>query len=445
MPDGDEGLPQDPDQLRESLSLIHPVDLAELLDDVDIDERVRIFGILDSEKAAQVLAAMPHDYKAEIVGRMGEERLGPVIDRMSDNAVADVLDLLPAHKEKALLKQVESGHANDIRNLRQYDERSAGGRMTRNFVTVPDTFTSGEVLKAIQGSVDSHTVDFIYVVGADGRLRGVISLPKLMIHPPHTPVTQFMRREVSFVGPQTDQEEVARLAQKYHLRHVPVVDNDQRLVGVVTLQDIIEVIKNEASEDIMKLAGAEHVDPMRATFLARLNSRLPWLAAAMSIELGLAWIMKAYEHSLTTTALTYFIPIIMAMGGNVGLQSSTTVVRGLATGSISPGRMMRVVFSEMRLGLVIGLMAALLTGAMAWLMNVGHVQVYSLSFIVLCSMFLSMSIASTMGAFTPLLLHRMKIDPAVSSGPFITAVNDLVNVTLYLTLATLMLTKLDQP
>jgi magnesium transporter len=445
MVEGDEGLPQDPEQLRETLALIHPVDLADLLDDVDLEERVRIFSVLDADKAAQVLTAMPHDYKIEIVDRMGEERLGSVIDRLPDSAVADILDHLPAHKEKSLLQQVERGHADDIQNLRQYGDTTAGGRMTRNFVTVPDTFTSGDVLKAIQGSVDSHTVDFIYVVDPAERLRGVLSLPKLMIHPPQTPVTQFMRKEVTFVGPGTDQEEVARIAQKYRLRHVPVVDGEQRVLGVVTLQDIIEVIKNEASEDIMKLAGVEHVDPMRATFLARLRSRIPWLAGAMVIELGLAWIMQAYDQALTATALTYFIPIIMAMGGNVGLQSSTTVVRGLATGSITPGRMARVVFSEMRLGLVIGFMAASITGAMAWIMTRGQAQIVELSGIVLTSMFLSMSIASTMGAFTPILLHRMKIDPAVSSGPFITAVNDMVNVTLYLSLASLLLTRLHTP
>jgi magnesium transporter len=439
MVEGDEGLPRDPQELRETLAPIHPVDLADLLDDVDLEERVRIFEALDPEKAAQVLAAMPHDYKIELVDRIGEERLAPVIDRMPDSAVADIIDRLPAHREKALLDKVEREHADDIQKLRQYDEKSAGGRMTRNFVTVPETFTAGEVIRAIQGSVDSHTVDFIYVVDDPGRLRGVFSLPKLMIHPPQTPVTAFMRKDISFVGPQTDQEEVARIAQKYRLRHVPVVDNDMRLLGVVTLQDIIEVIKHEASEDIMRLAGADHIDTLRATFLARLKSRIPWLSAAMGIELVLAWVMKAYDRALTATTLTYFIPIIMAMGGNVGLQSSTTVVRGLATGTITPGRMLRVVASESRIGLAIGMLAALITGGMAWLMTRSESQAVTLSLIVLTSMFLSMSIACTMGALTPLLLHRMRIDPAVSSGPFITAINDMVNVTLYLTLASLLL------
>ncbi|HYF00168.1 MAG TPA: magnesium transporter, partial [Planctomycetota bacterium] len=359
-----------------------------------------------------------------------------------DYAVVDIIDYLPAHKERSVLSRFEQEKREDVEQLREYPANTAGGRMTRNFVTVPETFTAGETIKAIQGSVDSHTVDFIYVTDDQGRLQGVVSLPKLMIHRPDEPVARFMRRDVTFVGPATDQEEVARLAQKYRLRAVPVVDNDMKILGVVTLQDIIEVIRSEANEDIMKLAGAEHVDPLRAPFVTRLRARMPWLAAAMVIELGLAWIMAGYGETLDgARALAYFIPIIMAMGGNVGLQSSTTVVRGLATGDIGLGKMLRVIASESRVGIVLGLLAGLITGSMAWLMNLRSEQPLMMGGIVTLSMALSMSVAACMGAFTPLVIHRLKYDPAVASGPFITAVNDLVNVTLYLTVAAFLLTR----
>lgn len=452
MPDGDESLPPsladlleqeglDRETLRECLASVHPIDLAELLDDVELDDRVRIFEVLDPDRAAQVLAAMPHDYKVQLVDKIGEERLGPIIDRMPDSAVADILDHLPHHKEKAVLARVESEKASDVMNLRQYEPRTAGGRMTKNFVSVPDTFTAGETIKAIQGAVDSHTVDFIYVVDEEGRLRGVCSLPKLMIHSPDTLVAQFMRKDVTFVGPTMDQEEVARLAQKYRLRAVPVVDNSMRVLGVVTLQDIIEVIRHEADEDMMKMAGASHVDPVRAPFLLRVKSRLPWLAAAMVMELGLAWIMKAYGQTLESVALAYFIPIIMAMGGNVGLQSSTAIVRGLATGDVTLSKAFRIVMSEFRVGSTIGIMAGLITGMMAYLMNFRASGALVLSLIVTASMTVSMSLAATMGTMTPLIMHRLKFDPAIASGPFITAVNDVVNVTIYLTVATLLIVK----
>jgi magnesium transporter len=453
MSDGDAGLPEnltellaqeglDPGTLRTLLAAVHPVDLAELLDDVDLENRVRIFETLEPERAGQVLAAMPHDYKVELVDRMGEQRLADVIDRMPDYAVADILDHLPAHKEKAVMARVETEKAEDVAQLREYPRNTAGGRMTRNFVAVPDSFSAGETIKAIQGSVDSHTVDFVYVVDEAERLAGVVSLPKLMIHDPEEPVSRFMRREVTYVGPDTDQEEVAKLAQKYRLRHVPVVDPAKKILGVVTLQDIIEVIKSEANEDVMKIAGADHVDPLRAPFAARLKARIPWLAAAMSMELGLAWIMKAYGGTLEKAeALIFFIPIIMAMGGNVGLQSSTTVVRGLATGDIGAGKTVRVVLSEFRVGSVLGILGGLITGVMAMLMQMGTRGAAKMSLIVTASMILSMSVAATMGAVTPLVMHRLNHDPAVASGPFITAVNDVVNVTLYLTVAFLLLAR----
>ncbi len=451
MSDGDAGLPEnltellaqeglDPGTLRTVLAAVHPVDLAELLDDVDLENRVRIFETLEPERAAQVLTAMPHDYKVELVDRMGEQRLADVIERMPDSAVADILDHLPAHKEKSVMARVEAGMAEDVAQLREYPPNTAGGRMTRNFVAVPDSFSAGDTIKAIQGSVDSHTVDFVYVVDESERLAGVVSLPKLMIHDPEDPVSRFMRREVTFVGPDTDQEEVAKLAQKYRLRHVPVVDPGMKILGVVTLQDIIDVIKSEANEDVMKIAGADHVDPLRAPFSARLKARAPWLAAAMSMELGLAWIMKAYGGTLEKAeALIFFIPIIMAMGGNVGLQSSTTVVRGLATGDIGAGKTMRVVMSEFRVGTVLGICGGLITGLMAMIMQMGVKGAAKMSLIVTASMTLSMSVAATMGAITPLVMHKLKHDPAVASGPFITAVNDVVNVTLYLTVAFLLL------
>lgn len=450
MPDGDESLPEslseileqegfDRERLRECLSTVHPVDLAELLDDVDLNDRVRIFEVLDPERAAQVLAAMPHDYKVELVDKIGEEKLGAVIDRMPDYAVADIIDHLPAHKERKVLSGLQKDVAEDIEKLRGYDEKTAGGRMTRNFVAVPEAFTAGETIKAIQGAVDSHTVDFVYVVDDDGRLKGVLSLPRLMIHGPEERVGDFMRREVTFVGPHVDQEEVARLAQKYRLRHVPVVDNGMKLLGVVTLQDIIDVIRHEADEDVMKLAGAGTVDPLRAPFLARLKGRLPWLGAAMVLELLIAWIMKAYGKTLEALALAYFIPVIMAMGGSLGLQSSTIVVRGLATGQITLGKTLKIVGGEFRMGLVIGLLAGTITGLMALLMEMGTQGAAMLGFIVFASMMVSLCVAATMGALTPLVLQRLKFDPAIASGPFITAVNDVVNVTIYLTMATFLI------
>jgi magnesium transporter len=207
--------------------------------------------------------------------------------------------------------------------------------------------------------------------------------------------------------------------------------------------DILAVVRQEANEDIMKLAGAEHVHPVHAPFFDRLKARMPWLGAAMALELMIAWIMKGYESAgtLQHLALAYFIPVIMAMGGSVGLQSATMVVRGLATGELTVKKGFRVVVSEVRVGLTIGLLAGIVTGAMAYLMA-SHIP-FRLGMIVFASMTISITVAATVGAFTPLLLERMNIDPAVASGPFITALNDVVNVTIYLTMATVFILKMS--
>jgi magnesium transporter len=433
----DEGI--GPDRLREMLEMVHPVDLAEDLDDLDLQDRVRVFETLSPAHAAHVLEAMPHEARVKLIDAIGEERLSAVIDAMSADVVADVIDHLPAHKEQRLLEKIDAEHRQDIRELQKHPPNTAGGRMTKNFVAVPEDFTAGQVMKALQGAVTVDTVPNLYITDPDGRLVGVCGLGSLLRHPPEAPVADFMRRDLRFVGPSLDQEEVARMARRYNLRAVPVVEADMRLVGVVTLDNLLDVVHEEANEDVMKLAGVEHTHPLHAPFLQRLKARMPWLAAAMALELVIAWIMKGYGHTLEKMALAYFIPVIMAMGGSVGLQSATLVVRGLATGELNVGRGMRVVLAELRVGFVIGLLAGLVTGVMALVMEMRNAEAVQLGLIVLASMTLSIAIAATFGAVTPLVLHRLKVDPAVASGPFITAVNDVVNVTIYLTIATLLI------
>lgn len=433
-----EGL--DRDRLRACLSEIHPLDLAEFLDDVDLENRVRIFEVLDPERAAQTLAAMPHEYKVELVEKMGEERLSSVIERMPDYAIADIIDHLPTHKERLLLEKLEKERAEDVQALRKFDPHTAGGRMTRNFVTVPSTFSAGETIKAIQGAVDSHTVDFVYVVDENERLQGVLSLPKLMTHGPEELVSSFMRKDVTFVGPTTDQEAVAQLAQRYHLRHVPVVDNEMRILGVVTLQDIIEVIQHEASEDMMKMAGSVLVDSLHTPTWLRYRMRLPWLFLTLGGELFIALVIsKVFRATLEKAAiLAAFMPAIAATGGNVGLQSTTLIIRGLGMGTIRTGQFLKVLFTELRLGAMLGLTCGVASALVAMLIEASHGSVLKLGAAVFMAMISATSATSLVGAVEPLVLHRLKLDPATACGPFVTMFNDLFGTTVYFLIAMLL-------
>jgi magnesium transporter len=398
---------------------------------------VKIFDLLDPELAARTLAAMPHDYKVQIVDALGEAKLTPVIDRMPDSAVADIIDHLPAHREAKILAGLDAGHAGNIQELLRHDPHTAGGRMTRNFVTVGEDTTARQVIEKIQGTVDPHTVDFIYVVDGQGRLKGISSLARLMLHRPDERIGAFMRREFSFVGPQTDQEEVARLAQKYRIRAVPVVDPDMKLLGVVSLQDIVDVIQHEASEDMMKMAGATMVDSLHTPTLKRFRMRLPWLFLTLGGELFIALVIsKLFRETLERAAiLAAFMPAIMATGGNVGLQSTTLIIRGLGMGTIRPSMMMRVLFSELRLGVLLGTACGLGAASMAMILERSHGQVLKLGAAIFAAMISATCATSIVGALEPLVLHRMKLDPATACGPFVTMFNDLFGTTIYFMIA----------
>jgi magnesium transporter len=434
----DEGL--EPARLREILEPIHPVDLAEAVADLGCDDQARVLESLEPERAAAVLEALPPETRAAVVDRAGEDRLMRIIDAMSPQAIAEIIDHLPAHKERSVISQLDRDQREELEDHLQYGPKTAGAKMTRNYVAVPEDFTAGQALRAIQGAVNSETVSNLYVVDANDRMVGVCGLGSLLTHSPDTPLEEFMRREVHFVGVNVDQEEVARMARKYRLKAVPVVDNSMRLVGVVTLRDLLEVVHEEANEDVMSVAGAGHVHPVHSTVRARVRGRLPWLVTALVIELFLAWVISGYESMLKeVAALMFFVPVIMAMGGNVGLQSSTMVVRGLATGDIGTGKVLRVILMEARSGVLLGLLCGIFTGLISWVMNLSRASGLHLALIVTFSMIMSISIASAIGAGMPFVLHRLKRDPASASGPFITAFNDMLNVTIYLTLASVLI------
>jgi magnesium transporter len=429
-------------QLREALGSAHPVDLAEALEGLAPEDRVRVFETLAPEVAAQVLAVMPHDLKVELVDKIGEEKLGAVIDRMPDNAIADIMDHLPIHQEKKVLARVESEKAADIQHLRKYPAHSAGSRMTRNFVTVNEKNTAREVIQSIQGIVDPHTVDFIYVTDDHGHLTGISSLARLMLHKPDEKVGDFMRKEISVVGPLTDQEEVARLAQKYRIRAVPVVDADLKMIGVVTLQDIVEVIQHEASEDMHKMAGSEAADSLHTPTLKRYRMRLPWIMLTLGGELSIAVIIsKIFGNTLEKAAiLSAFMPAITATGGNVGLQCTTLIVRGLGMGTIKFTHLVKILLTELRLGMMLGVTCGVVAALAA--MGIEHKHALSvvlkLGLAVFAAMVSATGATSIVGSLEPLVLHRLKLDPATACGPFVTMFNDIFGTTVYFLIATVL-------
>ena len=435
----DEGY--DTDELNRLLTVVHPVDLADFLDDLPADDRSEIFRLMDDKRAADVLDAMSHDSRLEIVGRIEENHLGRIINRMNPDTVADILPSLSTTQESAVLEEVEEEHRKDIRTLRRHPPHTAGGLMTTNYISVKETDTCGTAIRAIQGNVTAETTEFVYVVDASGRLRGVCSVRGLLIGKADTPIADIMKsEEMIFVGHTLDQEDVARVVQKYDLRAVPVIDNSFRLIGVVTVDDVIDVIHQEASEDIFKMAGAGLMHPLHDPVLKRVRVRLPWLVATVIAQLGIAWMIRGYEDTLQKFwLLAAFFPIVMAIGGNVGLQSATLVVRGLATGELRLARSLRVVLAELRVGMIIGTACGLISGVMAWWMQLGGTGAFQFGITVGASMLVGISFAAAFGTIIPFACQRFQIDPAVASGPFLTSLNDILSLAIYLSLATYLI------
>ncbi len=420
---------------------MHPVDLAETLESIPAHDRLPIFLRLDDERAGEVLEAMTQDARLELVPLIPPDRLAHIVDEMNPDTVADILPSLSLQAETEVLDKVDDEHEKDIRTLRRYAPHTAGGIMTTNYVAVLKTNTCREAIQAIQGNLDAETIDYVYVVGDNGKLEGVCSIRALLTAKPPESVSSIMEaEELVFVGVHLDQEEVARIVQKYDLVAVPVVNNDMSLVGVVTVDDVIDVIQQEAEEDIFRLAGAAHVNALHDSTWRRFRVRLPWLSVTFVAQLGIAWLIRGYESILLEFwILAAFFPVVMAIGGNMGLQSATLVVRGLATGEISMGKTMKVFLAEIRVGLMIGIVCGSMAGISAGLMQIGEATAFRFGVTVGVSMVSAITFAAGFGTLIPFLCQRFKVDPAIASGPFITTMNDILSVFLYLTLATVLL------
>ncbi|HZL72722.1 MAG TPA: magnesium transporter [Planctomycetota bacterium] len=418
-------------RLRDLLADIQPVDLAELLSDLDSENRSRVFSVLDAEQGARVFESLPLELKLDLVESLGEERLAAVLDRLPDETVEGLIDHLPLLREKRILARLDQDSV-------AYAPRTAAGRMTKNYVAVTEEFTAGEAIRAIQGSVTPETVSNLYVVDDDGRLVGVCGMGALFTHAPEVPVTSFMRRDVYFVGVTSDQQEAARLARQHRLRAVPVVDNDLRLVGVVTLRDLLDVVQEEAGDDMMRMAGSTLVDSLHTPIWKRFTLRLPWLYLTLGGELFIALVIsRIFRSTLQRAAiLAAFMPAIMATGGNVGLQSTTLIIRSLGMGTIRSGQVLRILGVELRLGLMLGLACGLGAAGIAMGLESGHSEVLKLGSAIFLAMVSATSATSVVGTLEPLLLHRLNLDPATACGPFVTMFNDLFGTTVYFLIAT---------
>ncbi len=393
--------------------------------------------IEDAEKSAYVLSELDHATGAKLLEQLDKETITEVLQEMPYDDAVDIIRNMPEEVADELLSIMHDEASEEIEQLLQYGEDTAGGIMATEFFALGEDVTVREAIEALQQADDLEMVFYVYVINDQQQLVGVLSLRQLLTVPPATPLNQIMATEVISVGTGIDQEEVAQQVARYNLLAVPVVDDNNRLVGIVTVDDIIDVLREEATEDILKMAGTsedELLYGLQSLKIARL--RLPWLITSLfgGVVTGyLMWLFKATLEQII--ALITFVPVITGMGGNVGGQSSTIVVRGFATGRIDFSTLRAVFFKELRVGLIMGIVCGLVVGLVAlfW-----HHNPY-LGLVVGLAMVTAMTVAASMGVLAPSFFKKIGIDPAIASSPFVQTANDISGILIYFGTATMFL------
>jgi len=430
----------DRDDLKAVVLLIedrHPVEIAEIIDHLEENKKRYLFQLLDLKLAADALQEVSDLSRDQILGEMEVSRLAEIVDQMASDDAADIVGELPSKRAEELMSLIGAEQAQELRQLLRYDEESAGGIMTKEFVSVPEDATVQEAIDQIRTTVDhGEAVYAIYVTDKRGVLVGVFALPQLVLNRPEEKVSQIMNADVVSVPTDMDQEEVAGVVEKYDLASVPVVDRVGRLVGRITVDDVVDVIMDEASEDISKMAGTTDQEIRQDSALRIASLRLPWIIISLLGGIISGTIISHFRIALgSLLALAFFIPVITAMGGNIGIQSSAIVVRGLATGEIGLLRVARRLFREARIGLLMGVICGGTVGLVAFVWQGNPL----LGVIVGSAMLSAITVAATMGALVPLLFKKINIDPAIATGPFVTMTNDIVGLFIYFGLAVVLL------
>lgn len=427
------------------LGKVRPEDVAVVMRGLTPAERSHVFHILIDEypdSAGDVLTELEAPQRNELLERLSTGEIAAILDLMELDDAVFVVDSMPEELRGRVLEVVDLRRMGDMQAHLAYEEDSAGRIMTTDFFSLPAEATVGQAIAAVQEASDIDMVFYLYVVDGDGRLVGVTSLRQLLLNKPEKKLGDIAQREVISVAAETDQEEVAQLTARYDLLAIPVVGPDRKLLGIVTVDDIIDIVKEEATEDFYKMAGTSEDELIyQERSLKVAGIRLPWLLVNMVGLIGSGILLERFQVSFKEALfLLTFVPVVMGMAGNSGTQTSTIAVRGLATGrlTLGPGRLRHFLWQQFKVGLLLGLV----TGALVALVAFALEQNPWYSLVVGCSLFGAIVLASLNGVVIPVLFERIGVDPAVAAGPMVTTSNDIMGLLIYFGLASLLIESL---
>jgi magnesium transporter len=429
---------KDDQQLEVLLNDLHHADIAEILDELDFDEATYIFKVLDSEKTAEILLELEDDLREKILSRLSPKEIAEELDELETNDAADIIAELSQSKKQEVISELQDvEHAKDIVDLLRYDEDTAGGIMHKELVKVNENWDVFTCIKQMRIQAENISrVHSIYVVDDEDRLLGRLSLKDLLTTSAKKPISEVYIKKLNSVMVDTEDVEVARIMQKYDLEAIPVIDELGRLVGRITIDDIVDVIKDEADEDYQLAAGISQDVEADDSILEHTKARLPWLVLALLGGFISVKVLGLFGGAMTNHGnLFFFTPLIAAMAGNVGVQSSAIIVQGLANDTLS-GSLFNRLIKEVSLSLLNGvILATILFLGSHFLLNVEVI----IGVIVTVALISVIIIASLIGTFVPILLDKFGIDPALATGPFITTSNDIFGILIYFSIARLIL------
>ncbi|MHB8895025.1 MAG: magnesium transporter [Candidatus Geothermincolia bacterium] len=427
-------------QAATTVAGLHAADGAEVLSHLDIEDEVEILVSLDPAFAAYVLFEMEEPHQVDVAARLRTGELHELLERMPVDEAVDLLGDIPEAQRARLLRLFGAEDAVELEELLAYEDDTAGGLMTTDYIAVPPETTVDETIEQLRGvSPEVETIYYVYVVSEEGVIEGVLSLRELIISPGERRVGDMFSKEIIKVGPQQDQEEVAEVISKYDLLAVPVVDGQGRLLGIVTVDDVMDVFGDEAEEDIMKFAGAAGLEEEAAAggLFADLGRRLPWFIAAVVVEVLVAGgLLKLYSPMFTKfIVLVFFIPLLVTMGGNIAVQSSTIMGRWLSTGAPMRRATLRAVTGEVAWGIMVGLLTGAIVAGIAFAFH----QPASVGVALGLSLALTVIAAALIGCAFPVTLKAIRRDPGFVSGPLLGTTMDVLSLAIYLVIGTLLI------
>lgn len=423
-------------EIKKILNDMNEYDIAEILEELPSKEVVKIFRLLNKDIAADVFSYIETDKEAEIISSLTEKEAVDIINDMAADDATDLMDEIPANVVHRLLKKVDPETRRDINQLLKYPDNSAGSIMTVEYLDFKEDLTIKEALKKIRNEYDEkETINICYVIDNKRKLIGKVTLKDLVINSDDKLIKDIMIDDIRSVNTLMDQEEVAKIIQDYDITAIPVVDSEQKLVGIITIDDVIDIIEEEATEDIEKMAAITPTEKsyLKLSIFDIWKSRIPWLLLLMISATFTGKIIQHYESALAACViLTSFIPMLMDSGGNAGGQASVTIIRALSLNDVEFSDIFKVIWKELRASILIGITLSLANFAKLMLIDKVTLQV---ALVVCLTLVLVVMIAKIIGCTLPILAKKIGFDPAVMASPFITTIVDAVSLFIYFQIA----------